>query len=234
MIQFYSPDILSTLRLDKEEASHCVRVLRKKAGDTVFVTDGRGIRYECLITEANPHRVNLQITGEERIPKAWNIYVTIAVAPTKNADRMAWLVEKATEVGVDRILFLRCRHSERKGVNVERMRRIAVSAMNQSLKTLLPEITEAVPLTEILDLNGDKYFGYCDEATERKEFVKEYSGRNDVVIAIGPEGDFSPEEVEAMKGAGYQPVTFGRERLRTETAALYGLAAAKVLNTLNS
>lgn len=234
MIQFYSPDITSTLLLDKEEASHCVRVLRKKAGDTVYVTDGRGMRYKCLIIEANPHRVRLEIKGEELIPKAWDISVTIAVAPTKNADRMAWLVEKATEIGVDRIIFLRCRHSERKGINIDRLRRVAVSAMNQSLKTILPVLEEGFSLEAILGLKGQRYFGYCDAETERKEFVKEYSGMNDIVIAIGPEGDFSSEEVEAMVKAGYMPVTFGQERLRTETAALYGLTAAKVLNTLKT
>lgn len=230
MIQFYSPDIEKTGLLGPEESQHCVRVLRKKEGETIYVTDGCGRRYECRIADADPRRTRLEIISSEPVEKSWNYKITIAVAPTKNADRMAWLVEKCTEIGVDRIVFVKCRNSERKTVNTERLRRNAISAMNQSLKTHLPEITEIMPLSAIVELEGEKYFGFCDVNTERLELAGEYEGERDVVIAIGPEGDFSEEEVEMLKDAGYRAVTFGDERLRTETAAMYGLTAVHVIS----
>ena len=227
MIQFYSPDVKDTLTLGPEESGHCVRVLRKKAGDIIFVTDGKSRRYECVITDANPRGVNLEVVKSWHVAKGWEGEITLAVAPTKNADRMSWLVEKCTEMGVDRICFIKCDHSERKHLNAERLRRIAASAMNQSLKTRIPEISEMVSLDEIKDRPGKKYFGYCDAAEERKEFSKELMGSaSDIItVVIGPEGDFSREEAERMKAAGFEAVTFGKERLRTETAALYGIAA---------
>lgn len=231
MIQFYTADIAESRTLNAEESAHCARVLRKKAGDRIYVTDGKGRRYECEIVKADPKGVKVEILKAENVDKGWDTEITLAVAPTKNADRMAWLVEKCTEIGVDRICFLQCRHSERKAVNTERLRRNAISAMNQSLKTRLPEISEMQSLKEILTLEGEKYFGYCDADTERKEFSKEFrpgKGKK-AVIAIGPEGDFSAEEVRAMLEAGFQAVTFGKERLRTETAAIYGVASVHVL-----
>lgn len=232
MIQFYSPEITTTHALGPEESVHCVRVLRKKEGDRIAVTDGKGTLYQCEILKADTRGVKLRIISEERKTKSWNYNLTVAVAPTKNADRMAWLVEKCTEIGVDRIVFMSCRYSERKTVNVERLRRNAISAMNQSLKVYLPEITEMVALDDILGYDGEKYFGYCDDRSERLEFVKEYTAGKDVTIAIGPEGDFSEEEVQQLRESGYKAVTFGNERLRTETAAIYGVAAVHVLNDL--
>lgn len=233
MIQFFAPDLKETRRLGAEESGHCVRVLRKKAGDTIYATDGGGRRYECRITDANPRATEVEILREEETPKGWDFRLTIAVAPTKNADRMAWLVEKCTEIGVDRIVFIKCRHSERKDVNTERLRRNAISAMNQSLKTRLPEIEGMTPLAEIAKAEGEKYFGYCDAESERKDFSREYGKRGgDVTIAIGPEGDFAPEEVRQLEESGYKAVTFGDERLRTETAAMYAAVAAHVVSGL--
>lgn len=231
MIQFYSPDIENTMSLPPEEVHHCVKVLRKKAGDVVFVTDGRGSRFECRITNADTKRFRLEILGKELVKKGWNYEITLAVAPTKNADRMAWLVEKATEIGIDRILFICCRNSERKNVNKARLERNAISAMNQSLKTHLPEIHDIEDLDSILNYKAAGFFGYCDKETRRAEFVKEYRG-GDVIIAIGPEGDFNPEEVKKLTDNGYTAVTFGDERLRTETAAIFGVSAIHIINLL--
>ena len=231
MIQFYSPDIKSSLILGPEEAHHCVKVLRRKAGDIIYVTDGLGKRFECRIILADTKRLQLEIINEEYIPKGWNYELVIAVAPTKNAERMSWLVEKATEIGVDSIRFVVCRNSERKNLNIERLRRNAISAMNQSLKTRLPDLKEPVPLKSVLNFKGEKLFGYCDSETERKEFIKEYRG-GDIVILIGPEGDFDHEEVRMLTDGGFSAVTFGDERLRTETAALYGLAAVHIINQI--
>lgn len=230
MIQFFAPDLKETLSLGPEETAHCVRVLRHKAGDRIIVTDGKGTRYVCEITEVGKKGIELEILEEEKTPKGWDFRIVLAVAPTKNADRMAWLVEKATEIGVDEIRFVSCRYSERKTVNTDRLKRNAISAMNQSLKTRLPEIVEIKPLSSIEGLTGEKFFGYCSPEVERREFVKEYQPGRDVVIAIGPEGDFSKEEVETLTRAGYKAVTFGNERLRTETAALYGVTATRILN----
>ncbi|MCH5213715.1 MAG: 16S rRNA (uracil(1498)-N(3))-methyltransferase [Muribaculaceae bacterium] len=232
MIQFYAPEIKATGRLPQEESAHCIRVLRKRAGDRIFVTDGIGNRFECLITDANPKQAAVKIVAEESISPTRNFSITLLVAPTKNADRMAWLVEKAVEIGVDRIIFCSCRHSERKNVNVDRLRKITVSAMNQSLKTRLPEVEGMVPLSDVLSVKGEKYFGYCDANHPRTPFVDLYTPDADVAIAIGPEGDFSQDEVEKMIASGFKPVTFGNERLRTETAALYAVTAVHVLAEL--
>lgn len=229
MIQFYAPDVRESLTLGAEETAHCVRVLRKKVGDHIFITDGNGSRFECEIVSADKRGVKLDILSEEKVLKSWKGHITLAVAPTKNADRMAWLVEKAVEIGVDEIIFVSCRFSERKALNAERLRRNAVSAMNQSLKTRLPEISDLKPLKEIYGLKGEKYFGYCSLEIPKAEFAREFEPGRDVVIAIGPEGDFSKEEVQEMIANGYKAVTFGHERLRTETAALYAVTAVHVL-----
>lgn len=232
MIQFYAPNLRETLTLGPEESGHAIRVLRKKRGDLIAVTDGKGTRFSCRIEDPNPRGVKISIEGEEEISKNWKGIITVAVAPTKNADRMAWLVEKCTEIGIDRIVFLNCRHSERKHINIERLRRNAISAMNQSLKTVLPEIEGPVDPAKLVE-RGQKYLGYCDRGIERKEFAKEYIAGEDVTLAIGPEGDFSPEEVETMMKNGFKPVSFGDERLRTETAALYGVTAVHVIEQLH-
>lgn len=232
MIQFFAPDIAETSSLGPEESVHCARVLRKREGDRICVTDGQGSRYDCVILKADSRKVELSIEEKVTIPKGWDYTLTLAVAPTKNADRMAWLVEKATEIGVDRILFFKGRHSERKSVNVERLKRNAISAMNQSLKTILPVIEDAGAITNILNLEGEKFVGYCDSETERLTFVKELKPQTDIVVAIGPEGDFSEEEIKELRESGYKAVTFGNERLRTETAALYAVTAAHIINEI--
>lgn len=232
MIQFYAPDIHARPFLGPEESSHCIRVLRKKVGDDVCVTDGKGNRYECKIISADSRKVCLQIINVEEVRRGWDFRLTLVVAPTKNSDRMEWLVEKATEIGVDEIRFIRCSHSERKNINLARLHRIAISAINQSLKCHLPVITGMDPIKDIYKLKGEKYFGYCDENHPRMEFVKTFQKDQDTIIAIGPEGDFSPEEVDQLSLSGYKAVNFGQERLRTETAALYALTAAHIINEM--
>lgn len=232
MIQFYAPDIMVSPFLGPEEAAHCVKVLRKRPGDMIYVTDGKGFRYECRILEADTRSVRLEVLSGVEVPRSWTCRITLAVAPTKNADRMAWLVEKATEIGVDEIVFIACRHSERKVVNDARLRKNAISAMNQSLKTRLPLISAMIPLVSLAAMEGEKFFGFCDANTPRAEFAKEYRKGSDVVIAIGPEGDFDPEEVDMLTRAGFRAITFGDERLRTETAALYGVTAVHVINNM--
>lgn len=236
MIRFYSPDILTTRALSEEESAHAVRVLRHHAGDELEIVDGKGHLYRGILITEHSKRAMVEIVEETYLPKIWTPEITLAVAPTKNMDRMEWLVEKAVEIGVDRIVPLLCDRSERKVIKRERLQKIAVSAMKQSLKALLPQIEEIQPLKEyIYSAKAPiRTFGYCDANTGKTPFVEEYKAGTDVVIMIGPEGDFSPSEVECLIKEGWQPVTFGDNRLRTETAALYGLQAVHIINQYNS
>lgn len=230
MIQFYSPDIETTGMLPADESAHCCRVLRMKEGDSLRVVDGKGGLYECRLVSADPKGAMVDIVSVVRDAPHWGVKITLAVAPTKNIDRMEWLLEKAVEIGVDSIVLLKCDRSERKVVKTERLRKIMISAMNQSLKTTLPTLTDMVPLKEFVGgrLDGSLYMGYCDSETERKNFVCEYNG-GDVTFLIGPEGDFTPAEVRMALEKGFMPVTFGESRLRTETAALFAVEAVHIL-----
>lgn len=230
MIQFYAPDIEATGVLPETESGHCCRVLRMKEGDHIFVTDGRGHRFECIIIDPHPKHTGIEILAMEKIDPWWGFHLELCVAPAKNADRMEWLIEKAVEIGVDRIVLMKCARSERKILRTDRLEKIAVSAMNQSLKTSKTLIEGPVPFKEIVTdgFSGFKCLGYCDDAYPLRSFVQEYKG-GDVRILIGPEGDFTPDEVASAVEHGYIPVTFGGSRLRLETAALYSAVAAHVV-----
>ncbi len=236
MIQFYAPDIEETLTLPEGESAHCCRVLRLKEGDLISVTDGQGHIFECEITLAHPKHTQIRIVEKKEMPRLRNNEVTLAVAPTKNIDRIEWLIEKAVEVGVDRIVLVKCSRSERKNINTDRLQRIIVSAMNQSLKSVLPKFEGLIPLKDFLreekEHRGDKelYMGYCSEDVERRSLTASLTQGKDVTLLIGPEGDFSPEEVEDALNSGFTAVTFGEMRLRTETAALYALQTVHILN----
>ena len=232
MIQFYAPDIESTLTLPQSGSQHCVRVLRMGAGDEIEVIDGRGHRFRCVIVDPHPKHAAVDILACEDMPLSWSSHITLAVAPTKHMDRMEWMVEKLTEIGVNRIVPLLCRRSERKEIKTDRLEKIAVSAMKQSLKATLPIIDGMTRLREILEkaTGINKYAGYCDESLPRIDFTESYVPRSDTLILIGPEGDFSPTEIKMAIDMGVTPVTFGKNRLRTETAALYGLTACHILD----
>lgn len=235
MIQFYSPDIEKTGLLPESDSSHCCRVLRMKEGDRIYVVDGKGKRFACDIVEAHPKHTAVEIVSYEDIPTHWGEDIILAVAPTKHADRMEWLLEKVVEIGVDRIVLLRCRRSERKQMKLERLEKVMVSAMKQSLKGVLPVIDECTDFSAFIkscDRINEKYFGYCDSNYPRKDFARSCKANEPVVIMIGPEGDFAPEEVEEAVKAGFNPVTFGKSRLRTETMTLYGVTAVHVLRQM--
>lgn len=235
MIQFYAPEIESKGVLPESDSAHCCRVLRMQAGDEVYVVDGKGKRFRCVITEAHPKHTMVEIISTEEVSNHWNAEITLAVAPTKHSDRMEWMLEKAVEIGVDRVVLLRCSRSERKVMKLERLEKVMVSAMKQSLKGVLPRLEEVSDFKSFVKGCGDsvqKFFGYCDKAYPRKEFVKNCRAGMPVVVMIGPEGDFSPEEVEFAVECGFMPVTFGNSRLRTETAALYGVTAVHIINQM--
>lgn len=233
MIRFYAPDIESTGELPEGESVHCSRVLRLRSGERIEVVDGRGNLFECVIDDAHARHTAVTVVSRSELSRHWTPGITLALAPTKNMDRMEWLVEKAVEIGVDRIVFLDCERSVRRVVKRERVEKIMVSAMKQSLKATLPELVELVGFADFVagDPSAVKFMGYCDERIERRDFALEYDGASDLTVLIGPEGDFSPGEVERALSYGYMPVTFGATRLRTETAALYALCAAHTIIT---
>ncbi|MBR5829654.1 MAG: 16S rRNA (uracil(1498)-N(3))-methyltransferase [Tidjanibacter sp.] len=220
---FYSPDITPPLyTLSEEESGHCVRVLRLKEGDSLHITDGKGTLYRAEVEDAHPKRCTIRIVEEHHEWEKRPYSLTIAVAPTKNIDRIEWFVEKATECGIDRIVPILCDHSERKVIKGERLEKIAISAMKQSLKAYLPTIAPLTPIRTLLEepFDGVRLIAHCEEDMERI-FMGELIDKGDnVMVLIGPEGDFSKEEIEAARKAGFREVTLGKERLRTETAAL--------------
>lgn len=236
MIRFYSPDIAHSGLLSETESGHAVRVLRHTEGDIIEVVDGAGGLHRCRIAAAHPRHTAVEIIESVKLPKVWAADITLAIAPTKNMDRMEWLVEKLVEIGIDRIVPVICTHSERRDIKRERLEKIAVSAMKQSLKAVLPQIDEAMPLSRFLDEDrghAAKYVGYCDADTERRLLAREYTG-GDVRVLIGPEGDFSPAEITAAVAAGYIPVTLGDNRLRTETAALTAIDTFHIVNMIRT
>ncbi|MDE5745915.1 MAG: 16S rRNA (uracil(1498)-N(3))-methyltransferase [Paramuribaculum sp.] len=222
MIQFYAPDILTTGSLPESDSRHCSKVLRMKAGDAIEVIDGKGHRYTCVIDDPHPKHTLVHVTDTVTVPLSWQQEITVAVAPSKHMDRMEWLVEKLTEIGVNRIIPLLCARSERKEINTERLEKIAVSAMKQSLKAVLPKIEPMTPFRNaIASISSvQKFIAYCDRSIPRKLLAGEYLPGESATILIGPEGDFSPDEIKLALDTAYRPVSLGDNRLRTETAAL--------------
>lgn len=228
---FYTPDIATSPELPEEEAGHCLRVLRLSIGDEIMLTDGKGCFYKAVISAASGKRCQVKVT--ETIPqeKGWNGWLHIAMAPTKNMDRTEWFAEKATEIGFDELTFLNCRYSERKVIKTERIEKILVSAVKQSLKAAKPVLNEMTDFNSFItrDFGGQKFIAHCYEG--EKQLLKEviHPGE-DALVLIGPEGDFSEEEVEKAIANGFRPISLGKSRLRTETAAL---VACHTMNLLN-
>ena len=217
-----------------EEAQHCVRVLRLKEGEEVEVVDGKGHLHLCRILNANAKNCAVEIVGTTDVKPHWGCRITVAIAPTKNMDRMEWMAEKVTEMGVDRIVPLLCRYSERKVLKTERLRKILVAAMKQSLKATLPQLDDLTPFDDFMKAlpDGQRFIAYCDPAIPRRDFVKECLPESDVTILVGPEGDFSQPEIRAALDAGFIPVSLGDSRLRTETAGVFACAAIHTINQL--
>jgi len=217
---FYQNQLPEINYLDPAESKHCVKVLRKQIGDEINIIDGKGTFYKVKITEASPKKCEFEIveTSQEAKP---SFHRHLAIAPTKNMDRMEWLVEKATEIGVDEVSFFQSFHSERKIIKTERLEKKIISAMKQSLKAKMPQINEIVPLKTILESNSveNKFIAFVDfdHTVHLKDRLNQ---KKDTLILIGPEGDFTPEEVDLAIKKGFLKVSLGNSRLRTETAAL--------------
>lgn len=234
MIRFYAPDIATTPVLPESDSQHCVKVLRMQPGDELELTDGRGTLYRCRLLEAHHKRAVVEVIATQPLPLPWAYRLTIAVAPTKHLDRMEWLMEKLTEVGVNSFVPLLCDRSERRELKTERIEKIAVSAMKQSLKAVLPEIAPMTPVRRFITecTATSRFICHCDSDSERRLLTREIRPGADTAILIGPEGDFTPAEVQLALEHGFIPVTLGDNRLRTETAALFAASATHVINQL--
>ncbi len=218
---FYTPDINKSNELPEEEAAHALRVLRLGVGDELTLTDGMGNLHQATISAATNKRCQVAIQNSTPWQKPWNGYIHIAMAPTKNLDRIEWFAEKATEIGLDELTFLNCRYSERRVIKTERIDKILVSAMKQSLKAVKPKLNDMTEFQKFVRLpfDGDKYIAHCNEGERRHlKDITDYSNRT--LVLIGPEGDFSIEEVALALENGFKPISLGESRLRTETAAL--------------
>ena len=235
MIQFYAPDIATDPVLPEGESLHCVKVLRMQPGAPVEVIDGKGRAYSCTLMSAHHKHAILRVDSCVERPLPWNYRLSIAVAPTKHLDRMEWLVEKLTEVGINEFIPALCDRSERRELKTERLEKIAVSAMKQSLKAVMPEIRPLTPLKTIIGecTSAARYICYCDPEIDRRILAREIQPAADTTILIGPEGDFSPAEVQLALDRGFVPVTLGDNRLRTETAALFAASTVHVINQMN-
>lgn len=228
---FYQPGISEGIHfLDPEESRHCIRVLRKQLHDTIDIVDGRGNFYKGQVTETNPKRTGFQIIEQHKeTPRDY--YIHLAVAPTKRQERMEWLVEKATELGVDHISFIECEHSERTRLRLDRLQRKAIGAMKQSLKATLPVIEDVMKFEEFLSLLGTETNRLLAHLSPTAiPLSKAAKPEASYYVLIGPEGDFSEMELEMAGNAGFQQVTLGESRLRTETAALAALIELRLIN----
>lgn len=228
---FYTPDIQKSNELPEEEAQHCIRVLRLSIGDEITLTDGKGNFYKAEITVATNKRCFVNIKESIFQEPLWPCHLHIAMAPTKNMDRNEWFAEKATEIGFDELTFLNCRFSERKVIKTERIAKILVSAIKQSLKARLPRLNGMTDFNRFISqpFEGRKFIAHCYEG--EKPLLKDVVRKGeDALVLIGPEGDFSEEEVKQAIENGFEPISLGRSRLRTETAAL---VACHILNLQN-
>lgn len=225
---FYAPDVEHTGLLPDDEAGHALRVLRMEVGDSLQVADGKGSLWLGQIAEISKKLCRVDLLE----PMPWQAYwcgeITLLVSPTKSMERMEWLLEKAVEIGLDRIILLRSKHSERKHINAERLNKILVSAMKQSQKALLPTLEVGLSLEDALRATegSERLVLHCRAVkglTEREAIHRAYRGGGSVALFVGPEGDFSIDEIRQMEEAGAKPTTLGQSRLRTETAALVAL-----------
>jgi 16S rRNA (uracil1498-N3)-methyltransferase len=229
---FYTPDIKDDLYiLNEEESRHCIKVLRLQKGDTVNLVDGFGAFYTAEITDPHPKKTSLHVLNKQTEFGKRNHFLHLAVAPTKNIERFEWFLEKATEIGIDEITPIICDRSERKEVKTERLNKIITSAVKQSIKAYHPRLNEPVKLqTFVSSLNSSQNFiAHCNSG-EKSALKDILLTEADYTILIGPEGDFTPDEVIMAINNGCTPITFGDARLRTETAALEACFEVNFLN----
>lgn len=229
---YYAPEFVNgNYFLPHDEARHLIKVMRQGIGSQIQVTDGKGTIYNARVLNDNIKKCLVEIIEQQTNYEKRNFYLHLAVAPTKNTDRFEWFVEKAIEIGVDEITPIICDRSERKHINIDRLNRIAVSAIKQSVKAYFPIINEAVKFSNFIkyNINSQKCIAYCNHSN-RMALNNCYKAGSNVLVLIGPEGDFTPSEITEAFDNNYIPITLGKSRLRTETAAI---AACNIINFLN-
>ena len=258
---FYVPDAANQMELPAEEATHALRVLRLKGGDEIFLMDGEGSFFRAEVTAASSKRCLYEIKEEMPQQRAWKGHIHLAIAPTKMMERIEWMAEKATEIGFDELSFLNCQFSERKVVKTPRIDKIVISAVKQSHKAWKPVVNELISFKEFIQTPrpGRKFICHCYEEVEKKDFFTEISGilneahaasesptadvatvasesptadAADITVLVGPEGDFSIDEVRLALENGYESVSLGSSRLRTETAGLVAVHMAHIARRL--
>ena len=232
---FYNSEISTEtkqLTFDKIESRHIVRVLRKKEGDILHITNGKGFLFDAKIIIASDKKCIVEIIEVQEKPKPWDYYLHIAIAPTKNNDRYEWFLEKATEIGIDEITPIICSNSERRNIKLERFEKIIQSAMKQSLKFTLPKINEPIKFSEFINQKneGTLCIAHCEDDHNKKSLKSVVNPSEKTTILIGPEGDFSPQEITKALTKNYIPISLGESRLRTETA---GLVAVNLVSFIN-
>lgn len=231
---FYVPGVPEVTELPHDEASHAMRVLRLKCGDEMFLMDGMGKFYYAEVTLATSKRCMYRIKDVFDREKDWHSRIHLAIAPTKMSDRVEWMTEKITEIGFDEISFLDCMFSERRAIRTDRMEKIVISAMKQSRKPWKPKINPIVSFNDFVSkpIAGRKYIAHCYNEIERSdlwEHLNAFNGTDDVTVMIGPEGDFSIDEVRMALEHGFVSVSLGKSRLRTETAGLTAVTMAQLV-----
>lgn len=231
---FFNPDIdkhTQQITFDKIESKHIIRVLRKKEGDTIFITNGKGLLFKCQLTSDDYKKCSVSILSQEEKQRSRDYYLHVAIAPTKNISRLEWFLEKATEIGIDEITPIICQNSERKVIKFERLEKIVVSAMKQSLKFYLPKLNKPIYFDDFLERKqeGKVCIAHCEKG-EKKLLKSIVSSREPLTILIGPEGDFSAIEITKSIDSNFIPITLGETRLRTETAALVAVNNISFIN----
>lgn len=230
---FYIPDINGdTAIMGKNESHHCTKVLRMKTGEEIRFFDGKGTLYSGVLEKVHSETCVVSVISKQENYEPRPYFLHIAIAPTKNIDRFEWFLEKATEIGVDRITPLVCDHSERRKIRKDRLERVILSATKQSVKAWLPVLDDLVPMNEFLKntaFKGNGFVAHCEEG-ERIELLTNITPKKPTMVLIGPEGDFSPSEIELSIKSGLKPVSLGMSRLRTETA---GVVVAQMLVDLH-
>ena len=231
---FYLPTAqIGTISFPEEESKHIVKVLRMKEGDRFCVTDGNGSLYDAELIDAHPKRAMADLSNQRAGYDIRDFKVSIAIAPTKLNERTEWFLEKATEIGIDEVKLFSSYHSERRAANVERFKKIVVSAMKQSVKSKMPLVEDMIPFDKLVKQNyeGQKFIAWIDDDV-KDQLCDLYKKSENALVLIGPEGDFSKEEVALARENGFIPVSLGEARLRTETAAVVACHTIQLINQM--
>jgi len=229
---FYAPDLIGDrYTLPEQESKHCIRVLRMQTGDQINLTDGKGNMFLAELISEDPRHCEVKLVERQKEYGKRNYNIHVAIAPTKNINRFEWFLEKTTEIGIDEITPVICQRSERKVVKVERLSKVITAAMKQSVKAYHPQLHEATRFKDLLqtDFKGQKFIAYVEEG-EHPLLQSVYTKGGDALILVGPEGDFSPEEVKIALTNGYKTVSLGDSRLRTETAGVVAVHSITLMN----